>query len=254
MNISVSARLQEMGYELEILSEAMTATIDSAVSSIAIGAQNHWVGLAQDRLKTSRDTYINGLRQSESYSIKGSAGLQTFEIALVGQMANNFEFGVPSFDMKTVRPGWLGGAKAKRAKDGHSYVIIPMRHSTSSDARMAYSGKAAAVGNLKDQLKSAVRQYGLDRMIKTGTGQVVEGPVTRIPKSAPVHPYLKGLTRVQKSNAGRGSSQLVTWRVMSEDSPASSWIHPGIKGANLLPEVETWINNRLDEVIETILA
>jgi hypothetical protein len=255
---NITARIaDDYGLELDSLSVAMVQSISTAVAGLARAAQDHWISLAQTRLRSSRADYINGLRQSESYKQKVSASTQSFEITLVGRMPNNFEFGMPSFDMKSVRPGWLGGAKARRAKDGSFYTVIPFRHSTSSETNMAYTGKARAVStptNLKNQLRSAVREYGLDRMIRTATGQVARGSVSRIPKSAPVHPYLQGLTRIQNTTRTGGSSQLMTFRVMSENSNPSSWIHPGIKAANLLPEVENWVDNQLDRILETILT
>lgn len=255
---NVTARVeQDFGLELDSLEYGMVQSIGVAVAGLARAAQDHWISLAQAKLKSSRADYINGLRQAESFRVKSGASTQSFEITLVGRMPNNYEFGMPSFDMKSVRPGWLGGAKARRAKDGSSYVIIPFRHSTSSDTNMAYTGKAAAVSSptdLKSQLRKAVKDYGLDRMLKTATGSVATGPVARIPKRAPVHPYLQGLTRIQTTRKGGGSSQLKTFRVMSEHSDPSSWIHPGIKAANLLPEVETWVDNKLDNLLEMILA
>lgn len=257
-NFNITARIaDDYGLELDSLSVAMVQSISTAVAGLARAAQDHWISLAQTRLKSSRADYINGLRQAESYKQTMGASTQSFEITLVGRMPNNFEFGMPSFDMKSVRPGWLGGAKARRAKDGSFYTIIPIRHSTSSETNMAYTGKAGAISSpatLKSQLRSAVREYGLDRMIKTATGQVVKGSVSRIPKAAPVHPYLQGLTRIQTPRRGGGSSQLMTFRVMSTNSDPSSWIHPGIRAANLLPEVETWVDNQLDRILETILS
>lgn len=262
VNFSISAKLEERGTDITTLNEAVVSVMDSAVASLAQAAQNKWISLAQDKLKSSRDDYINGLRQSESYKRTGSGDTQSIEITLVGTMPNNYEFGMPSFDMKAVRPGWLGGAKAKRAKDGHSYVVIPIRHSTSDGGRMSYTGKAAAVGDLKTQLRKAVKDFGLDRMMRTATGAVVEGPTARIPKGAPVHPYLQGLVRIQKGASGafggggkqRGSSTLVKFAIMSEKSKPDSWIHPGLKPANLLPEVEQWVDSKLNEILDTILA
>ena len=245
---------QDYGVELDSLEAGMIESFGMAIRGLAIAAQDQWISLAQSRLKSSRSDYINGLRQAESFKQKLGATSQTFEITLVGKMPNNYEFGMPSFDMKSVRPGWLGGAKARRAKDGSSYVVIPIRHSTSSETNMAYTGKAAAVGDLKQQLRKAVKDYGLDRMVKTATGQVATGSVARIPKRAPVHPYLQGLTRIQTKKKGGGSSQLIRFAVMSENSDPSSWIHPGLKPANLLPEVETWVDNKLNDIMEMILG
>ena len=261
MEFSLKSKLVDYGADIDSFDDGMVEVFERQLFGLAKGAQNEWIRLAQSRLKTSREIYVNGLRQAESFTMK-TTGNTTYEITLVGNMPNNFEFGMNSFDMKAVRPGWLGGSKAKTAKDGHKYVVIPFRHSTSSSDRFAYTGKAKAVDpDLKRQLRQAVRDYGLDRMTRLGTGQVVSGVTARIPNRAPVHQYLKGMVRTQKPMAGttstgkqRGSSTLTTFRVMSERSSPDSWIHPGLAAANLLPEVESWVDNQLGRMIETILG
>lgn len=260
--LSLQAKLIEKGYNVDALEDGVVEAFRLAVGGLAKAAQNEWIRLAQTKLKTSRDIYINGLRQAESFSVRPVGVDTVYEIQLVGKMPNNFEFGMPSFDMKAVRPGWLGGSKALTAKDGHKFIRIPFRHSTSDSPRMGYTGKAKAIADptLKTQLRKAVKQYGLDRMVRMASGAVAEGPVSRIPKAAPVHPYLKGLTRVQKAVSGsteagpRGQSQLITWRIMSEKSHPESWIHPGLRAANLLQDVETWMDNQLNKIIEQTLG
>lgn len=256
---SVQAKLTAMGINIDAFEDGMVSSFQLQIANLAKAAQQEWGRIAQARLNTSRDSYVNGLRQAESFKQidLGSGGVM-FEVSLVGEFPNNLEFGMGSFDMKAVRPGWLGGSKAKTGKDGKKYVVIPMRKSVSNSPRFADTGKAAAVG-LKAQLRTAVKAYGLDRMIKSGTGQVVEGVTGRIPNNATdVHPYLKGLTRTQTATKGslgmRGSSTLTTFRIMSEKSNPSSWIHPGLKPANILPEVESWVDGQLDNVIEMMLG
>ena len=256
MTHSIQIKLVDMGYNLDAISDGMAETFRIALAGVARGALNEWVRIAQSRLHTTRETYIDGLRQAESFVAAGDS----FSISLVGRMPNNIEFGMAGFDMKTVRPGWLGGAKSKVSKSGSRYVVIPFRHSTGGGPRMNYTGKAAAVGDLKTQLRDTVKKYGIDRMVRAATGQVVAGPVSRVPKSAAVHPYLKGLTRIQKptegktkSGMGKGSSQLMTFRIMSEKSNPESWIHPGIKAASILPEVERWVDSQLDKIIGDLL-
>jgi hypothetical protein len=255
--LSLKAKLIDKGYNVDALEDGVVEAFRLAVGGLAKAAQNEWIRLAQTKLKTSRDIYISGLRQAESFAVRPlGSGDMVFEIQLVGRMPNNFEFGMPSFDMKTVRPGWLGGSKAITAKDGHKFIRIPFRHSTSDSPRFGYTGKAKAITDpdLKTQLRSSVRKYGLDRMVKAASGAPREGAVARIPKGAPVHPYLKGLTRVQKVYGGRAQSQLIAWRIMSENSPADFWIHPGLTAANLLQDVESWIDGQLDKIIETTLG
>lgn len=252
MNISLEQKLDDLGINLSSLETATIETLQKAVAGVAKAAQSEWIRMAQSRLKTSRMDYIDGLRKAESFGVKIIGATTVFEITLIGRMPNNFEFGMDSFDMKASRPGWLGGGKAKEAKDGHKYITIPFRHSLSSAARLAYSGKAARA-DMKRELKKTVRKFGLDRMVRSATGKVVAGPVSRVPVGGGTHRYLDGLTRIQQPVKGeRGQSQLLTWRVMSENSPEGSWIHPGIKGAKILPEVERWAENELERVISMI--
>jgi hypothetical protein len=257
---SIAAKMIDRGENIEALDAAAIASLKTAVGGVAKAAQNEWIRLAQSRLMTSREIYIGGLRQAESFKAMTTASGDIFEVTLVGRMPNNFEFGMEAFDMKSVRPGWLGGRKAKTAKDGHKYITIPFRH---SEFGMPYTGRAAAIAapTLKSQLRDAVRTYGLNRMMRLGSGRIIEGPVRRIPRGAPVHPYLQGLTRVQKGYSSstprgrqRGSSQLMTWRVMSEKSPPESWRHPGLTAANILPEVERFVDNQLDKILDVILG
>ena len=261
MDISLKAKLLAGGVNVDGLEAGMIEAFEKAIGGLAHAARSEWIRIAQQRLKSSRADYVNGLQQAESFSMKKLGSASQFEITLVGEFPNNLEHGLPAFDMKSVRPGWLGGGKAIRAKEGHSYVRIPFRHSTSSSSRLAYSGKAAKVG-LQKELKRTVKEFGLDRMVRSSSGDVVGGTVARLKnKTAGVHPYLQGLTRVQtptggktKDGKGRGSGKLLTFRVMSEKSPASAWIHPGFKAQNILPEVERWVDRELDKIMGYILG
>jgi hypothetical protein len=255
VEISIKAKAEDMGYNVDVLTTATVESFRHAVAGVAKAAQAEWIRIAQNRLGSSKDIYINGLRMAESFVTRIVGTTTIFEISLVGRMPNYFEFGMPAFDMKAVRPGWLGGKRAKTAKDGHKYVVIPFRHSLAKAGMLAYSGKAAKA-DLRKELKNVVRWYGLNKMVRLATGEVTSGPVKRIPRGSPVHRYLSGLTRIQKPstvNPMKGSSKLLTFRVMSENSPASSWQHPGIEAKNLMREVEIWIDRELDNVITTIM-
>ena len=265
MNFSIRATLEDMGYNLEALEAGLIESVNLQVGQLAMAARSEWIRLAQDRLETSREIYVNGLRQSESFTALrggGRGATASYEITLVGNMPNNFEYGMAPFDMKGIRPGWLGGKSSKVGKDGKRYVIIPFRHSTTDSPRFNYTGKAKSVSDpdLKTQLKKTVKTYGLDRMVRTATGQVVTGTVKRLPKSAPVHPYLQGMVRIQQAISGstssgqRGSGTLMTFRVMSENSKPDSWNHPGLRPVNLLAEVEQFVDNEMRKIALNILG
>ena len=258
--ITVRSKLEDKDIDVDSIAWGLEDTFVKAVGSIAKSAQDEWIRLAQNRLQTSRHIYIGGLQQAQSFTTRVIGGATIFEITLVGRMPNNFEFGMDPFDMKAVRPGWLGGKKAKTAKDGSKYIIIPFRHSLSSDATLGYTGKAKRA-DLKAELKRTVREYGLDKMVRMATGNVAPGPVKRVPVKPNVHPYLHGLTKVQTPTVGRtptglqmGSSQLFTWRVMSEKSDPGSWQHPGLTAQNILEEVSTWLDGELDRVTDIMFG
>lgn len=258
--ISLKSKLEIDGRAIDAFSVDMVDSFRIAVGNLARATHSEWISRAQSRLNSGRESYIRGLQDSGSFGVRTTTRGDVYDISLVGEMPNNFEFGMQSYDMKTVRPGWLGGAKAKTAKDGSKYIVIPFRHSTTSTSNIQYTGKAKAA-NLKSELRDAVKKYGLDRMQRAATGRVIEGKVKSIPKSAPVHSYLQGLTRIQKGEQGttssgkqRGSASLLTFRVMSTKSKPESWIHPGIRGVNLLPEMTAWAESQMDKIIGDLLA
>jgi hypothetical protein len=257
----LSEKIENLGFNVDTLSAGLASALHRAVGNAAQMAQGEWIRLAQARLHSSRSMYVNGLRQAESFQATVVAGSPVFTISLVGSMPNNIEHGMSSFDMKMVRPGWLGSPKAKIAADGHRYIRIPFRHSTSSTSNIAYSGKARAA-NMKQELKQTVKSYGLDRMLRTASGNVRTGPVARVPNNATdVHRFLRGLTRIQEafnsttaSGQQRGAASLMTWRVLSEKSAEDAWVHPGLPGVRLLDEVSRWTDRELDRVIEEVMG
>ena len=258
--IRVSAKLEERNIDLNALDVGISEVFLKSVGNIAYAAKGEWEIVASRRLKTSRQEYIQGLQKADSFTTK-IIGTQTiFEIMLVGDMPNNFEFGMPSYDMKAVRPGWLGGGKAKTSADGTKYITIPFRHSLTSAANLEYTGKAKRE-NLREELAKTVQKFGLNQMIRASTGKVMTGPVRRVPNRPDVHPYLRGLTRIQQTAEGltpsgktRGQSYLMTWRTMSEKSAPDAWIHPGIKGVNIMPEIENWIDNELNGLVDKMFG
>jgi len=257
MNISVKARAEELGFNIDYLSKAMTESFEVVIGQLAAEARDEWIRRAQNR-KVSQE-YVLGLQKSESFTRKKHYGGSVYTISLVGKVPNMLEFGFPRYDMKTVHPGWLWGSKAKTSKKtGKQYVVIPFRHGASR-SNIKYSGQAKKA-HLQVGLEDTRKRYGLDKMVRTATGRVVEGAVRRAPKTPDVHPYLRGLTRVQKGMAGttkagqRGSSQLMTFRVMSEDSDPTSWIHPGFEGVKLLNEIERFVQENLDSKIRLLLS
>jgi hypothetical protein len=258
--ISVRLKLEELGVNTSLFGEGAIDSMRASVRELAHAAHSEWIRLAQERLHTSRVLYVNALQQRGSFDTHKVDGETVYTLSLLGEMANNVEFGMAPFDMKAVRPGWLGGGKAKVSKTGKKYVTIPFRHPSAASVsrgnpRDFYSGKALKSSVHRDLVKT-VKSYGLDRMLRTGN-RVIEGPVRRAPNRPEIHPYMRGLTRVQKAKDSftptgkqRGSSQLLTWRIMSETSPPDSWLHPGLEAANIRKEVERYVDDEVTKLVE----
>ncbi|NBW99238.1 hypothetical protein EBR03_06670 [bacterium] len=66
-NISLKTKLEEMGINISTLDYTVIESFKAAVGNLAIAAQNYWIQSAQQKLRTSRETYVNGLRQAESF-------------------------------------------------------------------------------------------------------------------------------------------------------------------------------------------
>ena len=267
---SLKSEMDDLGINLDELEVAIRDKLRTAIAGLAKAAQNEWIRLAQTRLKSSRADYINGLRAAESFvTDRDPGGEPLYVLALVGKLPNMVEYGISPYDMKQASPGWLGGGKARTAKDGHKYIIIPFRHSTGSSGAIAYTGKAAAA-DMQSRLKEAMGKgvtiptgssTSMSKMQRTESGDVIRGAAARIPSNADVHNYLQGMVRVQEPTAGRtssgkqkGSSQLVTFRIMSANSPADSWQHPGLEARDLLSEVERFVNTQITRLVENVMA
>ena len=263
---SLEARLEDMGINVDELEVAIREAMRTAMAGLATGAKNEWIRLAQQNLRSSRADYIAGLQKADSFKTDIIAGEPVYTITLVGWLANSVESGMASFDMKL---RLATSPKAKTAKDGHKYMIIPFRHpgSAGEGANIMYTGKAKAedmMSRLRAAASSAVTiptgtPTSIFKMQRTSSGDVMRGKVSKIPSSADVHRYLQGMTRYQDPQEGRtpagkqrGSAQNMTFRVMSEKS--DGWIHPGLEARNLLNGVERYVDREMDRMADVVMG
>lgn len=235
--------------DLESLSEAQLEVFQQSIESLALATRDKWVSLAQNRLSSARSEYVRGLQENTSFVKNDDLN---YEINLVGDLANDLEGGKASFDMK---PGLLGGKAA--AKNGGKYVTIPFRHFKNSSTAHANN----SVPNYKNDLKNVLKQSGLGRIKKNQNGVALQGKVGTATGTQKYVNKLKakhkttifeGLTQYQKTYSKTTQSQLMTFRRVSVNSPANSWIHPGFKALNLLQEVEGWVQDQSSLITESL--
>lgn len=243
MDIKLSAKLEELGIEIEEIGEQAAQDMVSAVQSLAASTYQKAVEMTGDRLHTTRQTYINALHMSE----EGSG----IYVVYLDPSANHLEEGMDGFNML---PKLATGPKSKMAKDGSRYVTIPFRNTT-APANPNSSKQKDLAQRLKDEIKT--REFKkVKEGVSTKTGKYTT--VERMVSGQTTHPYLKGLTRVRQYNSQESaqqgeppaSSSYFTFRVAStKQDPTKSWVHPGTNGANIFPELADWAETEMEQII-----
>lgn len=221
--------------------------IDIGIRSLAENTRDKWISLAQERLKSARSEYINGLQDDESFQQTGES---SYEISLVGKMPNMFESGFSSYDMK---PGMLGGKNAKTTKTGKRYATVPFRHYKNAKA----AERISKVPNYKQDLKRVLKHSGLGQTKKGLVGKVgvANTGSLGIAKLKAHHKtdIYQGITQYQKNYGKKTESTLTSFRRVSEKSDPASWLHPGYSGAHLMPEVGAFVEEQIGILIDTVL-
>lgn len=183
-------------------------------------------------------------------------GLLLWALGSVAAQAEDLEDGAPRRDMKI---GIAHMNKARRAKDGHSYLIIPFRHNIPAPGnsqampRVAYNqaktlspSKALGVVGLRPNAKGGeVDKYGYlwgGRLTSKGL-QAGGATPHQIKRYA-------GMVRFSTTTPGSKvqSSSYMTFRVMSERSRPESWWYPAIEALHPLEEAinQAFLSGRPD--------
>ena len=126
------------------------------------------------------------------------------------------------------------------------YNIIPFYHKPYSQAPL--NSKAS---ELRDALGSVLKMYGLDKIFKDSKGNAYQGKVATLVKTGIKN--LDGLTKYQNNYGKRAQSSYVTYRRVSENTPSSKWNHPGYKGAKIFPDLEQFVSEQIDSIINKLL-
>lgn len=217
----------------ELMAALSEEAVEAILGNIANAARNHWIGLAQKHLHTSRNDYVNSIQEVE---FKPGMAI----ITLVGQPANLIENGMPEQDLRE----WLLGPRVpeappgqkgkRRAKDGHFYRSIPFRHGTPGTGGSV--GKA--MGDPYRGVIAGARQLGKDvykkakKLAPTTSrkgriaygGKLPSGIVPKLKKHHKTDIYA-GMVKLQKTYKSATQSQYMTFRTISENV-TTGWIRP----------------------------
>jgi hypothetical protein len=231
--------------------------------------------MASDRLKSTKQTYIDNLDYDEG------DGLYT--ITLKADAAH-LELGYGSFDMKKgmldskaiVQVGKRAGQPwVQRGKSGYRYAAVPFTHGPEGAAKPGHPeynrkiqiGKPTQTtkGSLMQDLKALKEAFGVQQIFNS-QGDYITGKAWSITKSVmgpqwtyqdvtgrkqtktiQANPLLSGLTGIQWQQKKRGGgftnrTANLTWRMVSENPMAKSkFIHPGFRGIQAFPDLERYV-------------
>ncbi len=242
-------KAEELGKDISNLSDEIEAAINQAVSDVAKGAYAEAIRLANKKLKTTRQDYVQALRLEQIDD-------NIYILSLDGRLANATEDGYGTFDMK---PGLINGPKSKVSKEGFRYNTVPFFHSPNSKAPLSDYGEF-----LRSQVKEIIKKNKLNRVFKNPDGgKPLQGVVARV-KNTGIKD-LEGLVKIQKTYEKTTQSIYMTFRRVSSKSglpdpqrqilmgPSDAWIHPGYQGAKIFPLIEDYIQEEFENIITTLL-
>lgn len=246
----------------EILAVLDESVIQEIIALLANKARNHWLGLADKDLHTSRNDYKDSIQNVEL--MPGMA-----VISLVGQPANIIENGLGVVDLRE----WLLGARVpvapfgQRGKRQHSsgegfYRAVPFRHQTPGtqgtgaprmgDPYRGHVDDAEAIGR---KVYNAARKLKPTKMTSEGPRAVGEGPEDeRLPRlPAGLAPTLKswqgvehktdiyaGMIRQEAAYQEKVQAAYMTFRTISTRVP-EGWIRPPTQARHFAKRTAQWV-------------
>lgn len=249
-DISFKIRAEALGKSMENLAPQVEEEINQAVKNLAHAAYTAMTAKIQSMAmnEKNRKDYLKSLQFKD-------LGDDSYLIFLEGDWANKLEQGYGSYSIrevllkskKIVQVGKRAGEPwVRTAKDGHKYAAVPFEHKPHSNPT---GDLGKDIKNLTGTGINGVKQR-IDKVFKNAEGNPLSGKVATV--SGAENSRLEGLTKYQYVHpSGKVSSVYMTYRMVSENG--KDWIHPGHKGYQLFKEAEKFVEEQMDQIINTLL-
>lgn len=259
---------------LKDLKQKVDATMKSAVRDLTVATHAHIIEKASSKLHSRRQMYIDSLSFKQ-------VGQDTWVINLDAK-ARWIEDGMEPHNMLDAL---LKSPKAKTAKDGSKYLVVPFGHGPGKGPTSTTTAQQSLIQTIKSEMKERDIPFGkierdqsgqaklgklhsfnvTDAPLKTANlpgqgkgpiGQVMQGFQQNQMRSGSGIPFLQGVNVYQKLVKGPGGKQTVkraimTFRIASSKHREQSgrWDHPGLKAVNLFEEAQTWALEKWEKEI-----
>lgn len=259
--VNIELKAEQIGLELENMSNKMQGEFTQAVSDVAHMVHANIVAKASAELSGLRRDYLKDLTFDK-------LGENTYVIGLSGEWANKIEGGFPAYDLqstllqsnKNVEVGSRAGQPwvQKSKKDEHKYAHVPFEHKPFSKEAKAQN-LASAIKKLQARNMSGAQQK-MTQVFKDPSGRALQGKVATVSTAKVGDQHLKdldGLVKYQKtykSKKGKETTQSIymTYRTISEIG--KGWKHPGFKGLQAFPEAEQAAEQAIDAILKSFVG
>jgi hypothetical protein len=270
--LRIEAQVGDIGEVLKTLTRMEHGDLrnmQEAVKTATEYVQQTWIKYASGvqvqysggtfKIKVVTGEYIRSIANGLNYPAMGDKF--TGEVFTLSPHGRIVESGIKPFDMKA---GLLSSAKAKTGKDGKRYITITFRHNTPGSEATAQAMPERIYADAKNLMYS--RKNGMIRKWWTGQnytwgdrlGKSADGQQTKLTnqggrgyRGSQGDSYTwttgrySGMVKMGKTR----HSQYLTFRRVSENSPASAFQHPGVEPR---PIREAVVQSTQKEVIELI--
>jgi hypothetical protein len=238
--IPVLIDTRDVAAEFNLTREDVNAMVSSTIKSLTATFARNWDSVAKQSLGSTRQIYRSSI-------VVGEQGPFTGYVMLVNQLPNMIESGAAPFDMKV---GFSQSSKRKSSKGGGWYLTVPFRMATPGSL-----GESEAFSSVMPQtVYAAVKSKQTQQTALGGTTQQGRGLSAseipsdyQIPKSRAMiqaqdkvfeeykhkHSIYEGLRKGSKTYQSATQGQYVTFRRVSSNSDANSWINKGLQARNL---------------------
>jgi len=108
--------------------------------------------------------------------------------------------------------------------------------------------------NHADQIRATVAKMEKiePREIRDRSGRIVGHVVAKATKD--IEGYTSGLIKVEKQYNKTKQSTYMTFRIVSDNSDQSDWMHPGYAGLGAFDAAEEMLDDRMDNIINVIFG
>lgn len=239
IKIDIGTNIDEIGKSVDELSQQMVKDVQTAVGQLSRNVENEAIRLAQERLFSTSNHYIQSIKREQ-------VGDNVWVISIDDEFSEHLENGFNGFDMK---PGFLKSDKAKKDKDGNSYLDVPIQQHPFSKQK-----SSTKVTDMRSAVESVLKDNNVKKRVEefdaNSKGLSRYGNVTRF--SNIKDRRVAGLVKI--TPPGSKSGQYLLFRRVSKNSPQDSWNHPGYQGANIFPDLEKYAKKQLDVILKNILG